>query len=81
MKVASIKPSFFDGRYYRPGEVFELPEGSIPSKAMKVVDDSSQAKSEKAEAPAAKKSRRRAVPVEPETLSEATPFFDDELKA
>lgn len=78
MRVVSTRSSFFHGRLYRPGEEFDLPEGAKPSKAMTVVDEKPKAKKEK---PAPKKSRRRAVPVEPETLSEATPFFDDQPDA
>jgi hypothetical protein len=78
MRVVSTRWSFFNGRFYRPGKEFDLPEGDKPSKAMTVVDEKAEPK--KKEEPEPRKSRRRAVPVEPETLSEAAPFFDEEIK-
>jgi hypothetical protein len=38
MKVKSTLTCFYHGRRYRPGEVFELPEGAKPSPDMTVVD-------------------------------------------
>lgn len=42
-KVTSTVMCFFHGRRYRPGVVFELPEGVKPSKDMTVVEDQPKA--------------------------------------
>lgn len=44
-KVTSTLLCFYHGRRYRPGTVFELPDGVKPSKDMTVVED--QPKAEK----------------------------------
>jgi hypothetical protein len=51
MKVKSTLTCFYHGRRYRPGEVFELPEGAKPSADMTVVDgDKPEVKPAKAKA-------------------------------
>jgi hypothetical protein len=79
MRVTSTRPSFFHGRIYRPGEEFDLPEGSIPSKAMTVVGEESKAEKIVDEKPVGRQQRRRKVPVDPQTLSEASALFEDEI--
>lgn len=80
MKVTSKRASFFHGRYFRPGEVFELPEGCRPSKAMVVVDEGKKdVKVEKKSGPSTARRRSRHEPVQtPDTLSEASALFDEE---
>lgn len=55
VKVKSTLMCFFHGRRYRPGEVFELPDGVKPSADMQVVEEKSEAKAKppkgKADAP------------------------------
>lgn len=72
MRVKSERTCFYHGRRWRPGEVFELPEGFKPSKDMVIVDGKKVVE----EAP--KVSRRRRGN-EPETLSEASKMFEDEI--
>lgn len=80
MRVKSTRPSFFHGRIYRPGEEFDLPEGSIPSKAMTVVGKENKAEAVVVEEkPVERQARRRKVPVDPQTLSEASALFEDEI--
>lgn len=43
-KVTSTLTCFFGGRRYRPGEVFELPDGIKPSADMTVVSEKEPAK-------------------------------------
>ncbi len=43
-KVTSSLMCFFHGRRFRPGEVFELPEGVKPSADMRVVGEKDAAK-------------------------------------
>jgi len=79
MRVTSTRPSFFHGRIYRPGEEFDLPEGDNPSKAMTVVGKKSKVEKEVEEKPVGRQQRRRKVPVDPQTLSEASALFEDEI--
>jgi hypothetical protein len=37
LKVKSIKPCFYHGHLYQPGQVFVLPEGVKPSRDMEIV--------------------------------------------
>lgn len=73
MRVKSERTCFYHGRRWRPGEVFVLPEGFEPSKDMEIVDDKKVVK--ETEKPKAR--RRRGS--EPETLSEASKMFEDEI--
>jgi hypothetical protein len=64
VKVKSTKTCFFNGQRYRPGEVFELPDGVKPGEFMEVVKDA-PAKDVKAKAVKPK-------PEGPQTFSEIT---------
>lgn len=63
IKVTSTQMCFFHGRRYRPGTVFELPDGVKPSRDMTVVDEKAEAKTPKAKAEPKAKG-------EPQTFSE-----------
>jgi hypothetical protein len=43
-KVTSTVTCFYHGRRFRPGEVFELPEGVKPSADMQVVEEKAELK-------------------------------------
>lgn len=44
VKVKSTLTCFFHGRRFRPGEVFELPDGVKPSADMQVIEEKAEAK-------------------------------------
>lgn len=73
MRVKSERTCFYHGRRWRPGEVFVLPEGFKPSKDMVIVDGKKVVEEEE------KPKTRRRRGNEPETLSEASKMFKDEI--
>lgn len=64
-KVTSNLTCFYHGRRFRPGEVFELPEGVKPSADMRVVEEKVEAKDAKA-----KPQKGKAKGDGPQTFSE-----------
>lgn len=67
--VKCIHLCFVNGRRYRPGEIFELPEGLVPGSSMEVLKGE-EAKNVPVET---KPTRTKKSPAkEPETFSEIT---------
>ncbi|MBU0593359.1 MAG: hypothetical protein KKH74_06425 [Gammaproteobacteria bacterium] len=73
VKVQSSLMCFYHGRRFRPGEVFELPDGVVPSKDMVVVSEDTKTpagkpRKEETKTPAGKP--RKDETKTPETFSE-----------
>ena len=69
-KVTSNLTCFYHGRRFRPGEVFELPEGVKPSADMRVVEEKAEAKDAKAKPQKGEAKGGKAKAEGPQTFSE-----------